>query len=128
MAFLTRWRAGMGGDEGSSDGVGTEVEAMEAETAARGAPQGERRATAAPIRLWIAESFVRDRTTQTMEEVAEEFLNELIHWSMLHIVERNSFGRPQKKILVPCGKIQNKHIWAMNLGNCQFTTVPLTAS
>ncbi|URD77229.1 hypothetical protein MUK42_02652 [Musa troglodytarum] len=47
MAFLTRWRVGMGGDEGSSDGVGTEVGAMEAETAARGAPQGERRATAA---------------------------------------------------------------------------------
>ncbi|KAJ8510357.1 hypothetical protein OPV22_000791 [Ensete ventricosum] len=40
----------MGGDEGSSDGVGTEVEArrLEAETDARAAPQGERRATAAP--------------------------------------------------------------------------------
>ncbi|CAL9205906.1 unnamed protein product [Musa hybrid cultivar] len=81
MAFLTRWRAGMGGDEGSSDGVGTEVEAMEAETAARGAPQGERRATAAPVSFG-AESFVRDRATQTLEEVAEEFLNELIHRSI----------------------------------------------
>ncbi|CAL9131998.1 unnamed protein product [Musa acuminata var. zebrina] len=92
MAFLTRWRVGMGGDEGSSDGVGTEVEAMEAETAARGAPQGERRATAASVSFG-AESFVRDRATQTLEEVAEEFLNELIHRSMLHIVERNSFAR-----------------------------------
>ncbi|CAL9075549.1 unnamed protein product, partial [Musa textilis] len=86
MAFLTRWRVGMGGDEGSSDGVGTEVGAMEAETAARGAPQGERRATAASV----------NRATLTMEEVAEEFLNELIHQSMLHIVERNSFGRVRR--------------------------------
>ncbi|CAL9208963.1 unnamed protein product [Musa hybrid cultivar] len=72
MAFLTRWRAGMGGDEGSIDGVGTEVEAMEAETESRGAPQGERRAMAAPV-CFGAESFVRDRATQTWKKLQKNF-------------------------------------------------------
>ncbi|URE30019.1 disease resistance protein [Musa troglodytarum] len=48
------------------------------------------------IRLWIAESFVQDREAQTVEEVAEEFLEELIHRSMLHGVQRNSFGRVRR--------------------------------
>ncbi|XP_065018436.1 disease resistance protein RPM1 [Musa acuminata AAA Group] len=48
------------------------------------------------IRLWIAESFVQDRETQTVEEVAEEFLEELVHRSMLHGVQRNSFGRVRR--------------------------------
>ncbi|KAJ8492142.1 hypothetical protein OPV22_013863 [Ensete ventricosum] len=48
------------------------------------------------IRLWIAESFVQDRETQTVEEVAEEFLEELVHRSMLHVAQRNSFGRVRR--------------------------------
>uniref|UniRef100_A0A1D1ZFV8 Disease resistance protein RPM1 n=1 Tax=Anthurium amnicola TaxID=1678845 RepID=A0A1D1ZFV8_9ARAE len=45
------------------------------------------------IRLWIAEGFIKERRRRTMEEVAEDNLNELIHRCMLQIVERNDFGR-----------------------------------
>ncbi|WOL11599.1 disease resistance protein RPM1-like [Canna indica] len=48
------------------------------------------------IRLWVAESFIQDRGTQTMEEVAEEYLKELVQRSMLYVVERNSFERVRK--------------------------------
>lgn len=45
------------------------------------------------IRLWIAEGFVEQRGTISLEEVAESYLIELVHRSMLQVVERNSFGR-----------------------------------
>ncbi|XP_072978401.1 disease resistance protein RPM1-like [Typha angustifolia] len=42
------------------------------------------------IRLWIAEGFVQERGgSNTLEEVAEDYLNELIKRSMLQVVERN---------------------------------------
>uniref|UniRef100_A0A0D9XVQ8 NB-ARC domain-containing protein n=1 Tax=Leersia perrieri TaxID=77586 RepID=A0A0D9XVQ8_9ORYZ len=45
------------------------------------------------IRLWIAEGFIERRGGSTMEEVAEECMKELVHMSMLQLVEKNSFGR-----------------------------------
>nr|UBY06966.1 NBS-LRR disease resistance protein [Dasypyrum villosum] len=45
------------------------------------------------IRMWIAEGFVEQRGTISLEEVAESYLIELVHRSMLQVVERNSFGR-----------------------------------
>ncbi|XP_072979745.1 disease resistance protein RPM1-like [Typha angustifolia] len=46
------------------------------------------------IRLWIAEGFVEERGAKTtLEEVAEDYLNELIHRSLLQFEESNSFGR-----------------------------------
>lgn len=45
------------------------------------------------IRLWIAERFVEQRGSISLEEVAESYLIELVHRSMLQVVERNSFGR-----------------------------------
>ncbi|GJN32482.1 hypothetical protein PR202_gb20996 [Eleusine coracana subsp. coracana] len=45
------------------------------------------------IRLWIAEGFVEHRGSMSLEEVAESYLIELVHRSMLQVTERNSFGR-----------------------------------
>ncbi|XP_072969380.1 disease resistance protein RPM1-like isoform X2 [Typha angustifolia] len=46
------------------------------------------------IRLWIAEGFIEERGSgMTMENVAEVYLKELIHRSMLQVAERNDFGR-----------------------------------
>ncbi|KAG1327396.1 disease resistance protein RPM1-like [Cocos nucifera] len=46
------------------------------------------------MRLWVAEGFVEERGSNiTMEEVAEDYLKELIHRCMLQVVERNYFGR-----------------------------------
>lgn len=35
------------------------------------------------MRLWVAEGFVEEREGKTMEEVAGEYLNELINRSMV---------------------------------------------
>ncbi|XP_072973469.1 disease resistance protein RPM1-like isoform X2 [Typha angustifolia] len=45
------------------------------------------------IRLWVAEGLVASKSTKTLEEVAEEYLNELIDRCLLQVVERNDFGR-----------------------------------
>uniref|UniRef100_A0A0E0LZ30 Disease resistance protein RPM1-like n=1 Tax=Oryza punctata TaxID=4537 RepID=A0A0E0LZ30_ORYPU len=46
------------------------------------------------IRLWIAEGFVEERGEGiTLEEVAEEYLKELVQRSLLDVVERNTNGR-----------------------------------
>ncbi|KAF7092991.1 hypothetical protein CFC21_095430 [Triticum aestivum] len=45
------------------------------------------------MRLWTAEGFVKERGRNTLEEVAEGYLKELVDRNMLQLVERNSFGR-----------------------------------
>ncbi|KAL5981835.1 hypothetical protein ACLOJK_015901 [Asimina triloba] len=45
------------------------------------------------IRLWVAEGFVKERVGMTMEEVAEEYVKELIHRSMLLVANVNDYGR-----------------------------------
>lgn len=45
------------------------------------------------IRLWIAEGFVEQRGTSSLEEVAESYLIELVHRNMIQVIARNSFGR-----------------------------------
>ncbi|XP_038978646.1 disease resistance protein RPM1-like [Phoenix dactylifera] len=45
------------------------------------------------MRLWVAEGFVEERGSSTMEEVAEDYLKQLIHRCMLQVVDRNEFGR-----------------------------------
>ncbi|KAE8798843.1 Disease resistance protein RPM1 [Hordeum vulgare] len=47
-------------------------------------------------RLWIAEGFIEGRGASTLEEVAEEYMKELVHRNMPQLVERNSFGRIKK--------------------------------
>jgi disease resistance protein RPM1 len=48
------------------------------------------------VRLWIAEGFIEQKGRSTIEEVAEGYLKELIHRSMLQVVKKNSFGRAKR--------------------------------
>ncbi|WOK93162.1 disease resistance protein RPM1-like [Canna indica] len=45
------------------------------------------------VNLWIAEGFVEARGAQTMEQVAEDYLNELIHRCMLQIDDWSITGK-----------------------------------
>ncbi|KAA8524876.1 hypothetical protein F0562_011299 [Nyssa sinensis] len=45
------------------------------------------------IRLWVAEGFIAERKGMTMEEVAEDYLTELIFRSMIQATETNDAGR-----------------------------------
>lgn len=45
------------------------------------------------VRLWIAEGFVQSRQDKTVEEVAEDFLNELLSRSLIQVAEKNADGR-----------------------------------
>ncbi|KAF8391748.1 hypothetical protein HHK36_021982 [Tetracentron sinense] len=43
------------------------------------------------IRLWIAEGFVQQRGEEMMEDVAEDYLEELIHRSLIQVGQRRRF-------------------------------------
>ncbi|XP_031127787.1 disease resistance protein RPM1-like [Ipomoea triloba] len=45
------------------------------------------------IRLWIAEGFVKDKGQQVKEEVAEAYLNELIHRNLIQIAKKSLVGK-----------------------------------
>ncbi|XXG72336.1 hypothetical protein AAC387_Pa07g1462 [Persea americana] len=47
-------------------------------------------------RMWVAEGFVQERGDETMEDVAEDYLLELIHRSLVQVVERCSNGRVKR--------------------------------
>lgn len=44
------------------------------------------------VRLWVAEGFVEKIGQRTLEEVAEDYLTELIHRCLLVVVKRNDSG------------------------------------
>ncbi|XP_043689945.1 disease resistance protein RPH8A-like [Telopea speciosissima] len=44
------------------------------------------------IRLWVAEDFIQQRGDETMEDVAEEYLEELTERSMIQVASRRSDG------------------------------------
>ncbi|XP_078156748.1 disease resistance protein RPM1-like [Carex rostrata] len=48
------------------------------------------------IRFWVAEDFIEQKGRSTLEEVAEGYLLELIHRSMLQVVKKNSWGRVKR--------------------------------
>lgn len=48
------------------------------------------------VKLWIAEGFVSHRGQSTLEEVANGYFTELIHRSMLQLVENDETGRVVK--------------------------------
>ncbi|MQL77699.1 hypothetical protein Taro_010117 [Colocasia esculenta] len=48
------------------------------------------------IQLWVAEGFIQERGQQTMEEVAEDYLEELVDRSMIQVVKRNLTGGVEK--------------------------------
>nr|GMC85097.1 disease resistance protein RPM1-like [Ipomoea batatas] len=45
------------------------------------------------IRLWIAEGFIRENNQQVKEEVAEAYLNELLHRNLIILAEKGRDGR-----------------------------------
>ncbi|OQU84545.1 hypothetical protein SORBI_3004G074400 [Sorghum bicolor] len=45
------------------------------------------------VKLWIVEGFVSHRGQSTLEEVADGYFTELIHQSMLQLVENDEIGR-----------------------------------
>ncbi|KAF8033546.1 hypothetical protein BT93_D2213 [Corymbia citriodora subsp. variegata] len=47
------------------------------------------------IRLWMAEGFVEPKEGETPEEVAEDYLNDLLNRSLLQVAETTSDGRVQ---------------------------------
>ncbi|GAU23769.1 hypothetical protein TSUD_128740 [Trifolium subterraneum] len=47
------------------------------------------------IRQWIAEGFIKEEEGMTLEEVAEGYLTELIHRSLVQVVSINIRGRAQ---------------------------------
>ncbi|XP_010258825.1 PREDICTED: putative disease resistance protein At1g50180 [Nelumbo nucifera] len=44
------------------------------------------------IQLWIAEGFIQQRGEETLEDIAEDYLEELVHRSMIQVAERRSDG------------------------------------
>ncbi|RWR84800.1 Disease resistance protein [Cinnamomum micranthum f. kanehirae] len=48
------------------------------------------------FRLWVAEGFVQERGDETLEEVAEDYLLELIHRSLIQVTKRHFTGRVKK--------------------------------
>nr|GMC87151.1 disease resistance protein RPM1-like [Ipomoea batatas] len=45
------------------------------------------------IKLWIAEGFVKEKGQQVKEEVAEAYLNELIHRNLIQIADKSHAGK-----------------------------------
>jgi disease resistance protein RPM1 len=45
------------------------------------------------IRLWIAEGFIEAKDGKTMEDVAEDYLKELLNRNLLQVADRTSDGR-----------------------------------
>ncbi|KAK8452074.1 hypothetical protein SEVIR_5G053300v4 [Setaria viridis] len=48
------------------------------------------------IRHWMTAGFIQEKENKTMEEVAEEYLHELINRSLLQVVQRNISGRVRR--------------------------------
>ncbi|XP_009346318.2 disease resistance protein RPM1-like [Pyrus x bretschneideri] len=45
------------------------------------------------VRLWMAEGFIEAKQGKTLEDVAEDYLNELLNRSMIQAAETTSYGR-----------------------------------
>ncbi|KAJ1272129.1 hypothetical protein BS78_06G179300 [Paspalum vaginatum] len=48
------------------------------------------------IRMWIAEGFIEEKKHATMEDVADDYLNQLVQRSLLQVVRKNEFGRAKR--------------------------------
>uniref|UniRef100_A0ACD5UU91 Uncharacterized protein n=1 Tax=Avena sativa TaxID=4498 RepID=A0ACD5UU91_AVESA len=48
------------------------------------------------IRLWIAEGHIEERGQGTMEEIADDYLNQLVQRSLFQVTEKNEFGRAKR--------------------------------
>ncbi|OEL36640.1 Disease resistance protein RPM1 [Dichanthelium oligosanthes] len=48
------------------------------------------------IRMWMAEGYVEGKKHATMEDVADDYLNQLVQRSLLQAVMKNEFGRAKR--------------------------------
>ncbi|KAF8702899.1 hypothetical protein HU200_032735 [Digitaria exilis] len=48
------------------------------------------------IRMWVAEGFVEGKNHTAMEDVADDYLNQLAQRSLLQVVMKNEFGRAKR--------------------------------
>ncbi|PAN39431.1 hypothetical protein PAHAL_7G242300 [Panicum hallii] len=48
------------------------------------------------IRMWIAEGFVEEKKDATMEDVADDYLDQLVQRSLLQVIRKNEFGRAKR--------------------------------
>lgn len=56
-------------------------------------PQNYRLSRESLVKLWTAEGFITKRGSSTLEEVADEYLMELIRGSLLQLLETDEIGR-----------------------------------
>lgn len=47
-------------------------------------------------RLWIAEGYIEEKGQSTMEEIADDYLSQLVHRSLLRVTLKNEFGRAKR--------------------------------
>ncbi|KAI5011457.1 hypothetical protein ZWY2020_013594 [Hordeum vulgare] len=48
------------------------------------------------IRLWIAEGYIEEKGQGTMEEIADDYLHQLVQRSLLQVTLKNEFGRAKR--------------------------------
>ncbi|XP_006653643.1 disease resistance protein RPM1-like [Oryza brachyantha] len=48
------------------------------------------------IRTWVAEGLIEEKGNSTMEEVADDYLNQLVQRSLLQVPVQNEFGRAKR--------------------------------
>ncbi|XP_051218523.2 disease resistance protein RPM1 [Lolium perenne] len=48
------------------------------------------------IRLWIAEGYIEEKGQSTMEEIADDYLNQLVQRNLLQVMLKNEFGRAKR--------------------------------
>ncbi|EMS49860.1 Disease resistance protein RPM1 [Triticum urartu] len=48
------------------------------------------------IRLWIAEGYIEEKGQGTLEEIADDYLNQLVQRSLLQVTLKNEFGRVKR--------------------------------
>jgi disease resistance protein RPM1 len=53
------------------------------------------------IRMWVAQGFIEEKPGEhrTAEEIADDYLDQLVQRSLLQAVDRNEFGRPKSCVI-----------------------------
>ncbi|XP_073121634.1 putative late blight resistance protein homolog R1B-14 [Henckelia pumila] len=47
------------------------------------------------VKLWVADGFVKSRRSNSMEEVAEEYLRDIIERNLVYVYKYDPFGKPK---------------------------------
>ncbi|XP_050248793.1 disease resistance protein RPM1-like [Quercus robur] len=80
------------------------------------------------IRLWIAEGFVKERQGTTLEEVAQDYLNQLINRSLVQLTQKDFVGKTRscrvhdmirEVILSRSEELNFRSVSVQNCSNCK---------